>query len=81
MIAVNVADISVQGPDALAIGILVAPVIRGKQTVNPQPRRADGMAVILECDDERARAIVDVLRNNLRVRAYEQGPRGGWRKI
>lgn len=53
MIAINLADIVTADP---ITSYLVAPVIQGRKTVEVQPGRVDGVAVVLECEDERARA-------------------------
>ena len=78
MIALSLADIGTADPVAY---MLVEPVIRGRKTVEVQPGRVDGVAVVLECDDERARAIVDVLRMKYpkwRMRAWERVD-GAWK--
>lgn len=63
------------------------PIAR-REIVNVQPGRFDGAAVVLDCDDERARAIVQFLRiaidtkqKQYHVRAYTRGPKGGWTAI
>ena len=84
-IAVNIADLTRY--DTMIAGLLVAPVAPGKQIVNTDPSRVDEGAVILECEDERALAIVAILRlqdkkvKRYACRAYQQGPRGGWKKV
>lgn len=78
MIAISLADIATAEPVAR---MLVAPVIQNQRTVEVQRGRVDGVAVVLDCDDERARAIVDVLRMKYTkwlMRAWE-GAGGSWR--
>ena len=59
MYSINVADMS---KDPITSQFLIAPVIRSRQIVDNEPGRFDGGAVVLECDDERAKAIIDVIR-------------------
>jgi hypothetical protein len=80
MIVLSLADIGSAEPAAC---MLVAPVIRERKTVEVQRGRVDGVAVVLECDDDRARAIVQVLRTkypNWRMRAWE-GKGSTWKPI
>jgi hypothetical protein len=61
--------------------VLVAPV-RG-EVIEADPQRFDGMAVTLACDDERAAAIVEVIRLKLKkseLRCYT-GSGKTWRLI
>ena len=79
MIAISLADIATAEPVAR---MLVAPVIQNQRTVEVQRGRVDGVAVMLECDDERARAIVDVLRVKYpkwQMRAWEYVG-GSWKR-
>jgi len=79
--AVNVADLTT---DTIIAGFLVGPVTRAGNIVRAEPSAADGHALVLDCDDEQAAAIVDVIRmkypKNL-FRCYERGKRGAWRRI
>ena len=75
MISINVADLMTM--NEMMVGMLISPVTPNHILHNKEPGRIDGMAVELECDEERAVAIVDVLRMNCkRLRAYK-----GSRKI
>jgi hypothetical protein len=86
-IAVNIADLTRY--DQIVLSCMVAPVIQTQRRVTPPSERGriDGGCVVLDCDYERARSIVEFLRNlddkrkQYRLRAYEQGSRKGWRKI
>jgi len=84
-IAVNVADLTRN--DALVMQCLVGPYVSpSAETVKGGPNIDDG-AVVLECPETQARAIVDILRikdRNLKryaTRAYSEGSRGGWSKF
>ena len=84
-IAANLADLTRY--DSIPRQCLIAPVIQSRQTVETDSGRLDGTAVILDCDETRARAIVDLLRfydtkaKRYLLRAYQQGSRGGWTKL
>jgi len=81
MFAVNVSDLT---RDAIVAGFLVGPVTRAGNIVRAEPSAADGHALVLDCDDEQAQAIVDVIRMKYskgQFRCYRQGPRGAWRRI
>lgn len=82
--AINVCDLL--NPEmALIAGLLLGPVTPDRQRVRVVRDSPDTEAVILQCDEARARAIVDTIRTGaenrkLKVRCYEQGPKGGWRE-
>jgi hypothetical protein len=84
-VAINIADLTRMPP--MIAGMLIGEVTHNRQTVNAEKGMVDGMAVVLECEKERAQAIVEVIRtadkNHGRylTRAYQSGPRGGWKKI
>lgn len=72
MITINVADLSTM--DTFVVGMMLSPVIPSRRVHELEKRRVDGYAVELECDEERAEAIVDVLRiKNPGLRAYRNG--------
>ena len=83
-IAANIADLTRY--DAIPRQCLIAPVVQTQRIIDAEPGRVDGAAVVLECDETRARAIVNLLRSydvkakRYVLRAYAEGPRGGWRK-
>jgi len=79
--AINIADLT---RDPIMASLLIGPVTAAHLIVRAEPNAADGHAVILECDQQRAKAILDVIRmryDKATVRCYRQGPRGGWRRI
>ena len=84
-IAANIADLTRY--DDIPRQCLVAPVVQSKQIIDTEPGRLDGAAVVFECDEARARAIVSLLRSydakakRYSLRAYSEGPRGGWKKL
>lgn len=83
--AVNIADLTRYDP--ITTGCLVAPVIQGRQIVRTDPKVFDGAGVLLECKDEQATAVIEVLRlqdtkaKRYACRAWKQGPKGGWNKV
>ena len=84
-IALNIADLTRY--DAIPRQCIIAPVIQSKRTINTDKTVFDAAAVVLECDESRSRAIVEMLRaydskaKRYALRAYQQGPRGGWSKL
>ena len=79
--AVNLADM--MRPELTVImNILIGPV-RG-ETVETDSDRFDETAVVLECPEDRGRAIVDKIRLRYRksqLRCYESNAeKGGWRR-
>jgi hypothetical protein len=83
-IALNVADMT---REPMAAGLLIGPVTPGRILVNANPKVFDEGAIVLECDEERARAIAQILRDQddrkrrpYRTRVYFERPKGGWRK-
>lgn len=78
--AVNLADLMRMPP--LAATFLIGPV-RGEVS-NIDKRKVDATIVELDCDAERAEAIVAVIRvryNRNELRCYKRGRRGGWKRI
>lgn len=57
--SINIADLT---KDAILGPILIAPVTPNRTIIDAEPGRMDGMAILLECDEERAKAIIDVIR-------------------
>ena len=84
MYAVNLGDWVAQ-KDNFAVAILLQPVIGRQDVVEAEPRRIDGTAVVLDCDDERAAAIVSIIRlkfQKYQFRCYHSNTgRGGWKRI
>jgi hypothetical protein len=82
--AVNILDMTDNvfdaGPLNMA-GLMVSPVTTHRRTVEISSKNVDEIGVVLECDDERAKAIIYLLNKHTLVRAYKRGPRGGWSRI
>lgn len=82
--AMNIADLTRY--DEIVRGMLIAPVIQGRQMVEAERGRLDGAAVVMQCDDVRALAVIQLLRTmdekagRYLLRAYQEGARGGWSK-
>lgn len=80
--AVNLGDLMFKGREIVS-ECLISPVCPSRTTVEVEPRRADGVGVLLECEEERARAIVEVLR--IKFKSYElrcyRRERGRWRRV
>ena len=78
--AVNLADLMRMPP--ICSTILIGPV-RG-EIVNINKRCVDETILELACDEERAEAIVGVIRvryTRNELRCYKRGERGGWKRI
>lgn len=82
--AVNLADWVAKKND-VGLNILLSPVTARRETVNAETKRFDGTAVFLECSEERADAIVKVIREKFdrnRMRCYRSKTgRGGWKRV
>ena len=57
--SINVMDMT---KDGILSSFMIAPVIKSRTLYNAEPGRVDGMAVILECPDERSKAIIECIR-------------------
>lgn len=57
--SVNVMDMT---KDDILSTFMIAPVIQSRQIVNIEKNRVDGHAVVLDCPEERANAIIEVIR-------------------
>jgi len=77
--AIRISDLMYHDLD-VPHALMIAPVIQSRQKVQVAPDELDGWAVVLECDDVRAKAIITVLQRYSPhiLRAYRRGPRGGW---
>jgi len=64
---------------------MIAPVCPHRDTVTVEKGRIDGIALVIECGDEQASAIVEWLHTMVKtprpVRCYKRGSRGGWSKV
>jgi len=81
--AVNLGDLS-EVNNRIVGTYLVGPVMGN--SVDVDPKKVDGIAVILDCDDERAQAIVDVIRikrkrHELRCYVRKTPTAKTWKKI
>ena len=79
--AVNLADLCY--PDRVMVARCLIGPVKG-QTVQIDKDRMDGVAVLLDCDEKRGRAIVDVLRIKYKrnaLRCYESESGRNWRRI
>jgi len=66
MYAVNVADLTKY---PIVAQFLLAPVIEPREIVQAERERFDGAAIVLQCENERAAAIVATIR--LKARKHE----------
>jgi hypothetical protein len=57
--SINVMDMS---KDNTLSTLMIAPVVKSRILYNAEPGRLGGMAVILECPDERSKAIIECIR-------------------
>lgn len=57
--AINISDMT---KDLIAKDFIILPVCTNKLIANVAKDRLDETAIILECDETRAKAIVDVIR-------------------
>jgi len=77
--AVNLADMTVR-QFAMIGQILVGPVMGATESIGD---RFDDVVVVLNCEEERARAIIDVIRvraNKNQVRCYSRTNKA-WRRV
>jgi hypothetical protein len=71
-ISINISDLSKTNDPMIAM--LIAPVTKGRDIINVDPKHVDGMALMLDCDRERAMAIVQVIRMRYKknqIRIYD----------
>lgn len=57
--SINVMDLT---KDDILSTFMIAPVIQSRQIINVEPGRVDGVAVVLDCPEIRAKAIIEVIR-------------------
>lgn len=84
--AVNLADLlELRQRGIWAADLLALPLIQSGQVVQINRRRVAGVAVILDCDEERAAAVIAVLRKKLprnRLRCYRSKTgAGSWKGV
>lgn len=84
MYAVNMLD-WLSFKDDIGISILLHPVTDARETVECEKGRTDGTGICLECDDERAAAIVEIARKKYKrheLRFYRSKTgKGGWKRV
>jgi hypothetical protein len=83
MYAINLADYTAHRDD-LGLSVLLAPVTRAKQMIICQQNRIDGIGLVLNCDDERAAAIVKIIRLRYakhQLRFHARGEGKTWKNI
>ena len=80
MIAVNISDCN---KDFIVSTFLLKPVLSNK-IVNAEKDRIDGDALVLNCDDEKAKTIVEIVRKkyskNL-FRFYQSNRGKAWKRL
>jgi len=81
--AINIADWAARKND-YGLAILLQPIVN-QCTVDAELRRGDGVAVTLECGEERAKAVVDIIRQRFKryeFRCYHSKTgKGSWKRI
>lgn len=81
--AVNVADFFAQD-DQFHAKFLIAAVIPNQLQVDCEPGRMDGIGVLLECDEKRAAAITEVVRQRYsknECRIYTSKTGKSWKRV
>ena len=79
--AINVADLMI---DLITKDFMVLPVCPNKRTIIAEKDRLDGIAIILECDENRALSIIQVIRSKYhknKFRCYESKTGVTWKRI
>lgn len=79
--AINICDC--MGKD-LIFQMLIDPVTSNKRRVTAEKDKMDGQALVLECDNERAEAIIDVIRLRFKkhqLRMYVSRTGNSWIRI
>jgi hypothetical protein len=83
--AIHLADLLLVLRDEFALRTLLKPLVENQHLVEVTPGMFDGVALVLNCDDERAAAVVKVIRLRYRrdqVRCYRStSGRGSWRQV
>jgi len=84
MYAINLASLHAHC-DTLALKMLVGPVLGDEpKTVECERGKMDGMGIVLDCDDERAEAIIYVIRKKYKrneLRCYHSTTGNSWNRI
>jgi len=81
--AINVPDLTMlQGVDKTVVEMMLAPVISRKIQMNLSGNRPDEFGVVIEADDQRSTAMIDIIRFKFpSFRFYKRGPMDGWKRI
>lgn len=82
--ALNIADL-LHPEMTIPVSMMVNPVCPNRERVNVGSN-LDDSALVLECGEDQGKAIVEFItsqakRRSVHVRAYQRGPRGGWKAI
>lgn len=84
MYAINISDWSTLRDD-FTLKIVLLPVVpEDSETVEAEKGRVDGLALKLDCDDERGEAIVWVVRKKYErheLRMYHSNTGGSWKRV
>ena len=73
--AVNILDMLPE--DKILAQVLLLPIVDPHTVADVEPGRVDGKACVLLCDDERGKAVVDIIRmkkEKHELRCYHQKP-------
>jgi len=79
--AVNIADLT---KERFLAQWLIGPLCPNRIVVDCEPGRIDGGAVLLECDSDRAAAVVELIRKKWpphQLRCYLKDRGGPWRRV
>lgn len=84
--AINLADMMHGTTDVRVIKIILADTLVPAQIIECEPgKMVDGNAVLMQCDDERAKGMIAIIRRKMhrnKFRIYErQGNGNTWKRI
>lgn len=86
MFAINLADWQ-RFHDDLALRLILTPLVGDPETVQTVPcekEHLDGMGILLQCDDEAGRTVVDVIRRHYHrnvLRCYQSNTGRSWKRV
>lgn len=85
MYAVNLADLTnTPAGNDIGIQLLLTNVMDRNATVQTERKRFDGIGIMLTCDDERAQAIIDIVRQKYakyQLRFYASKTGKSWKRV
>ena len=86
MYAVNITDLcNTEAGKDIGVALLLNPVMDREHPIKTERNRFDGMGVCLNCDKDRAKAIVELIRKRYkryRLRIYySKTGMGGWKRV